>query len=216
MKTVPEKFSAFAALNVATCRTCFAKSLVVAVLLWSIGVTRSEAAPLNFSAADVEAAPHATVEVPIGCRGSSGLSGARFLLRYDANLLTFEEAVRGAALPENALVFAKSETPGSVGVVFLCGMKSDRTGLEGMTADGEAVRIRFRVHGPAGSTGELKLDEVEASDVREHPMLVHAEPGRVQIRSNFLNLPWLYVGPIVGIAAFGLVFLLFRRRTSAS
>jgi hypothetical protein len=153
------------------------------------------------------------IEVPVELGDPNGLGALDVTVRYDPQLLGFEDAEKARAL-ESAMLVHKAAGPGKV----RCGLISARP----IETEGVLFTLRFTIRDPAGET-VVKLTDPQAWQARDAFVLrIDAQSGTVALSASPQDggLPRWVIGAVAGAAATAILmlaaFLVLRpRRRSA-
>ena len=130
------------------------------------------------------APPSATpreITVPIFLQGATNVGSLEFVLVYEPSVLQFTK-VEGGSLGSNALLESSNGTPGQVWAGMI--------DANGMTGDGHAALVTFRVIGNGESSTALTLESVVAYDANTLlDMITQMSPGSFTVKDLSLIPP---------------------------
>ena len=123
------------------------------------------------------------ITVPIFLQGATNVGSLEFVLVYEPSVLQFTK-VEGGSLGSNALLESSNGTPGQVWAGMI--------DANGMTGDGPAALVTFRVIGNGESSTALTLENVVAYDANTLlDMITQMSPGTFTVKDLSLIPPSL-------------------------
>jgi hypothetical protein len=145
------------------------------------------------------------IEIPISAKDATNIGAMHIELTFDPNVLEAETVEKGPLLSGNTLLETNTREPGRL----ILGAVS----LDGLKGDGVLAKARFTVRGKTGSKTPLRLEKLEAWDVKTHQsFLINANDGEFSVS----GLPfWIWLSIAGALLLATLTWLAVRRRRGA-
>lgn len=154
---------------------------------------------VDIIASNDEAETGKTFEYPITLKEATNLGGIGFTLRFDPEILGFDELNTGS-LASNALMQHNPIEPGKVLVSIV--------DANGMNGNGDLLLFKFRTKGEVGNNAIIALEDVRAYDTDLLDVPFNLSNGSIEVvAASGIALPgikieYIVIGALVLLVAF--------------